>query len=191
MSLFGGYETSYSRRFGDYAASEAASTSISSDFPTPSSTADSDATATIEDKKANEVAPWPEKTFIIRENNTHLMITVVGGGLKVCDHITGRGGFHWECVEKNGWLGFCNSVSGTLIGHNSRGAYIAAATLHRQYEGFCARRHPEGGYILVTRHSDNLLSMKVGLSGTLVETKDEGTRWEFITASEYPDCHQL
>lgn len=127
------------------------------------------------------VAPWPGNTFVIYNKETGLSITVVGGKLQVSPEFTLRGGYHWDCVEKNGWLGFRNCVSGRFIGHDSKGNFIANVSHHQGHEYFCARRHPEGGYILLMRHGDNMVKMAIGNDGkSLIETKNEGTRWEFI-----------
>lgn len=152
----------------------------STDLPTPTySVAD-----TVTDRGGidnSSVPPWPGNTYIIFNKETGLSITVVSGKLQVVQELTLRGGHHWDCVEKNGWLGFRNCVSGKFIGHDSKGNFIATVNHHQTHEYFCARKHPDGGYVLLMRHGDTMMKMAIaGDEKTLVETKHEGTRWEFI-----------
>jgi hypothetical protein len=72
-------------------------------------------------------------------------------------------------------------VSETYIGHNGRGKFYAKVTHHKEHEYFCARRHPDGGYLLLMRHGSKLWKMDIGKDDNeLVETDNEGTVWEFV-----------
>ncbi|RYP09740.1 hypothetical protein DL765_008349 [Monosporascus sp. GIB2] len=131
---------------------------------------------------STETVPWPGNTFVIRERATGRAITLVDGKLRLKDwDYAGDRGTHWVCELKEGWLGFRNPVSGTYIGHDDRGKFRATASHHRQWEYFCATRHPEGGYLLLKRHGDALWKMAVDNGGaTFYETADQGTIWEFL-----------
>lgn len=127
-----------------------------------------------------EVTPWPGKTFIIKARDSPLTITVVDGTLQLQPSFSSLGGYHWACEEKDGWLGFRNCVSGNYIGHDSKGKFIANVKHHRDHEYFGAQRHPEGGYILQMRHGNVMRKMAIAVDQTLIETKDAGTRWDFL-----------
>ncbi|KAI1371185.1 hypothetical protein F4677DRAFT_316860 [Hypoxylon crocopeplum] len=131
-----------------------------------------------------ETVPWPGRTFIIKDPISGRQITLVRGELRLEYHTGDQGGYHWICVEKNGWLGFCDPVHNTYMGHDNRCGFIAQFKHHKDHESFCARKHPDGGYLLLTQHRDGLRRMDIGEDGhKLVETKDEGTAWEFVRVS--------
>ncbi|RYP72108.1 hypothetical protein DL771_004439 [Monosporascus sp. 5C6A] len=131
---------------------------------------------------AAETVPWPGNTFVIRERATGRAITLVDGKLRLKDwDYAGDRGTHWVCERKDGWLGFRNPVSGTYIGHDDRGNFCANAKHHKQWEYFCAMRHPKGGYLLLTRSGDALWKVDVAKDGSkFYETAGEGTVWEFL-----------
>ncbi|KAK7432535.1 hypothetical protein QQZ08_000742 [Neonectria magnoliae] len=130
----------------------------------------------------DEAVPGPDEVFIIRHREHGLVITLVDGQLQLCTKLSPQGGFHWRCVEKDGWLGFRNSISGTYIGHDERKKFIARVSHHKGHEKFCVRPHPKkGGYELLMRHGNELWRMDMGSDGkTLVETKQEGATWDFF-----------
>lgn len=128
-----------------------------------------------------DAVPWAGETFIIRNRVHGQIITLKDGNLRLEANVSGIGGSHWVCVETDGWLGFRNCVSGTYIGHNGHRSFHAKATLHKNFEFFCAKRHPDGGYLLLTIHGSIFWKMDIGEDGNeLVETGNEGTVWEFI-----------
>lgn len=91
-------------------------------------------------------------------------------------------GIYWSCVESDEMLlGFQNMVSGTFIGHNNKGKFIAGAIFHRDWESFCVREHTDGGYVLV-KHGSGFLPMRIDRGRQLVVStnKDEGVVSEFI-----------
>lgn len=52
---------------------------------------------------------------------------------------------------------------------------------HQDYEYFCEKKHPEGGYYLMTLHDWVFCKMDVREDGQeLVEVTDEGALWEFV-----------
>ncbi|KAJ4263122.1 hypothetical protein NW762_006743 [Fusarium torreyae] len=128
-----------------------------------------------------ESVPYPGAVFIIRHHDTGKVITLVNGELRLSEGLSPTGGYHWQCIEKDRWLGFRNCVSGTIIGHNDKKKFIAKAEKHLSFEFFTLRPHPQGGYELLVRHGYELWSMTVGINGNeLVETKDEGDLWHFL-----------
>jgi hypothetical protein len=129
-----------------------------------------------------ESVPYPGAQFIIRQRDTDKVITLVGGALKLADGLNPKGGYHWECIEKDRWLGFRNCVSGTIIGHNNGKKFVARAEKHQSYEYISLRPSPQGGYELLTKHGhDELWSMNVADDGEqLVETKGQGALWDFL-----------
>ncbi|KAK8900815.1 hypothetical protein QC760_010579 [Botrytis cinerea] len=131
----------------------------------------------------DNAVPEPGEIFIIRERGYGKIITLKDGNLQLDCNINRVGGCYWICVEKNGWLGFRNYISGTYIGHNGHGKFYAQATYHNDWESFCARKHPNGGYLLLTRHWSKLWKMDIKKNSDeldeLVETETEGTTWEF------------
>ncbi|KAF5631643.1 dynamin family [Fusarium tjaetaba] len=130
-----------------------------------------------------ESVPYPGATFIIRHRDSGKVITIVNGDLRLCEGFNPRGGFHWECIERDRWLGFRNCVSGTIIGHNDRKKFIARVDHHQSHEYFTLQPSPQGGYELLMRHGQELWSMAVGDDGSeLVEVKGEGALWDFLKA---------
>jgi hypothetical protein len=133
-----------------------------------------------------ESVHYPEMVFIIRLHDTNKAITLVDDELRLCEGFSARAGFHWQCVEKDIWPGLLNSVSGTMIGHNSRKKFITKAEKHLEFELFTPRPHPQGGYELLARHGQELWSMTVAEDGTeLIETKGEGSLWDFLKVPDY------
>ncbi|KAK6613766.1 hypothetical protein H4I96_00087 [Botrytis cinerea] len=134
-------------------------------------------------KTIDNAVPEPGGIFMIRKRGYGKMITLEDGNLQLKPD-SGMGGCHWVCVEKDGWLGFRNCISGTYIGHDGRGKFYAKATRHKDYESFCVRKHPDGDYLLLTRHWSKLWKMDIkrnddGLN-ELVETETGGTTWQFV-----------
>jgi hypothetical protein len=128
-----------------------------------------------------ESVPYPGAHFIIRQHDSNKVITLVGGELQLVEGINPKGGYHWECIEKDRWLGFRNCVSGTIIGHNNSKKFVARADKHQSYEFFTLRPSPQGGYELLTKHNYELWSMNIGDNGNeLVETKEPGVLWDFL-----------
>lgn len=132
--------------------------------------------------------PWKGRSFIIRDSNTSLVIGLQKGILRLVPEHSERGcGIHWSCVESDGMLlGFQNMVSGTFIGHNNRGKLIAGAKLHRDWESFCVREHPDGGYLLLVKQGSGFLPMRIDGGTELVvsNNRDEGVVWEFTRVED-------
>lgn len=141
------------------------------------------------------VAPHKGATFIIRDPQSGLVITLNDGQLGLapadkenafinCDD--GRGS-HWRCVEnKDRWLGFKSAVSGEFIGHDNKKdwRFIAKAEAHKEWEFFCVRQHLGGGHELLVKHWSGFRAMQVGgnINRELVVAGEgrSGTAWEFL-----------
>ncbi|KAF3937800.1 hypothetical protein ABW19_dt0205833 [Dactylella cylindrospora] len=128
--------------------------------------------------------PWPGKTYIIQDRKSGNVITLMEGSISL-EAPTSKGvevgGQQWECIMKEGWLGFKNPVSGRFLGHDSRGYLQADAVEQHSWEEFCVRQHPEGGYVLFLRHYDGL--EHIGLSwGRLAKVGDSSSEllWDFV-----------
>ncbi|KAL3427623.1 hypothetical protein PVAG01_01132 [Phlyctema vagabunda] len=191
---------------------------MTSAFPTPAATAytssdadadtDTESTGTVSGGGSNilgqrNAVPCAGATFMIRSlafadnENSVVVMALEAGELRLHKLTTASraGGWDWQCIEKDNWLGFRNSVSGTYMGHNGKGRIVARAEWHRDHEYFCVRKHPDRGYILLTKRGGSKLC-KLGWSGgggggavgegpggdELVEVEGtaEGTLWEFI-----------
>lgn len=130
-----------------------------------------------------QAVPQPDKTYKIHLHGTDLLITLEEGQLQLQRSNLEKpgGGWFWTCVEKSGWLGFRNHVSGTYLGRDSKGGLQATRKHHKDWESFCVRHDPRGGYtILVKYYGDGL--WKVALSADrkgLIETEDRGVQWDF------------
>ncbi|KAK0716729.1 hypothetical protein B0T21DRAFT_296456 [Apiosordaria backusii] len=175
--------------------------------------------------------PTPGKTYIItalhlpqsrpiapsvqeQEDEQHhhtKAITLCQGQLKLLElrlaNLT-NGCWYWECITKDGWLGFRNVASGSYLGHDGKMGVVANAPHCKAWEWFCVRRVPfvdylveekekgRDGYVLLLRHWDKLLRVAVRSEevkdrwgSVLVETEDKwsltddekaGGIWGFI-----------
>ncbi|KAJ5170239.1 uncharacterized protein N7500_003022 [Penicillium coprophilum] len=84
------------------------------------------------------------------------------------------------------FLGFQNVISGTFIGHNNKNKLIAEAKVHSDWESFCVRANPDGGYLLLVKQGRGFLPMRVDGDNQLVVStnRDEGVAWEFIRVDD-------
>ncbi|KAI0853080.1 hypothetical protein F5Y00DRAFT_225373 [Daldinia vernicosa] len=133
--------------------------------------------------ETKDTPPFPDQTFAIRERNTGRYITLIEGKLRVRENVGDQGGWHWICVESQGWLGFRSPVSGTYLGHDGNESIWAEYKHHDGQEFFCARKHPQGGYVLLTSHEDVLRKITVSNDFKLIETTGDGTLWDFVKVS--------
>jgi len=99
-----------------------------------------------------ESVPWPGRTYMIRSRASDRILAREHGHLvlkEAADLATC--GWHWACVEHHeGWLGFRETSSGVYLGRDNHGGFRAWATEHNGWEQFDARRHPDGGYQLLS-----------------------------------------
>ncbi|KAK4170985.1 hypothetical protein QBC36DRAFT_106552 [Triangularia setosa] len=129
------------------------------------------------------------------ENNQVLRaMTLCGGQLRLQElrrmNIT-SGCWFWECVTKEGWLGFRNVASGMYLGHNGRLELVANAPHCKGWEWFCVRRVPfvdwsgekekeRDGYVMLLKHWDSLRWLDVSITPDGAVNKE---RW-YLTGSE-------
>ncbi|KAK6585506.1 hypothetical protein PZA11_002233 [Diplocarpon coronariae] len=107
------------------------------------------------DLKESSSVPWPGSTFIIRSVSSGRVVTLVEGRIELAPP-GGRGSIHWACVQKMGWLGFRNPVSGRYLGYCGNGKLRCEAGKQKGWEDFCVRLTPEGGYVLLMTHDEEL-----------------------------------
>jgi hypothetical protein len=132
-------------------------------------------------KSSSSSVPWPGHLYIINSVVTGQVLTLLGGNL-VMAKPGGRGSIHWACVEKNGWLGFRNPVSGKFLGHDQEGNLRCSVDQQNNWERFCVRMKPEGGYVLYMTHYNDLWT--VGLQEQKVDVKTDKKAAEKLAKSE-------
>lgn len=172
-----------------------ASTTISSsaDNPRTPSTTTMSESMPLRDKDKDEHAsavltienlPIPGKSLMIRtRKEPHLILTLCSGELKFLRKPIPGGGCFWQCVKKDGWLGFRNTVSGTYLGHDGQGKLYAKQSHHEPFEHFTMERDVDGGYILQQLMGPNNELVQVCLNEdgkSLMQQKEGGTAWDFI-----------
>ncbi|ESZ96644.1 hypothetical protein SBOR_3011 [Sclerotinia borealis F-4128] len=178
-SLLGNISRINNGCYEDNTASIAETTSFTAGSNTPTHT------AITEDffppVASRDTVPHAGRTFMIRDRDHGRVIALKEGTLQVSPNIPRAGGCHWICIERDGWFGFRNSVSGQFFGHDGKGKFHCKVSHHRNHEWFCTRAHPSGGHLLLMLHGDKFRQMKIGNDDTeLVETDGEGTAWDFI-----------
>jgi hypothetical protein len=129
--------------------------------------------------------PWPGSTFIIRCISSGQVLTLLDGKIILAPP-GGRASIHWTCVETKGWLGFRNYSSGRFLGYDANGRLRCSADRHQDWENFCVRMRPDGGYCLLMTHWERLwhVGMKVeqGVEklAKIGEGGSDGIVWEFV-----------
>ena len=67
------------------------------------------------------------------------------------------------------------------MGHDGNKKFCARATANNDWECFYAKKHPDGGYLLLVMHWGKLLQMSIKEdTNELVGTGNGGTVWEFV-----------
>ncbi|KAK5660293.1 hypothetical protein OQA88_12833 [Cercophora sp. LCS_1] len=134
-----------------------------------------------------DATPWPGQTYILLHLPTHRALCLSNGKPILVPPSpptlpSHTGNWHWAVTETVGYLGLRNCASGTYLGRNFGGGIEAMAGHHRWWEYFCARRHPEGGYVLLNANCVAQEMEKVGLGedGGLRLGCDKEARWEFV-----------
>jgi hypothetical protein len=136
-------------------------------------------------KHLSSSVPWPGSTFIIRNALSGHVITLREGQL-VLAPLGGRDSIHWACIETKGWLGFRNTSSGKLLGHDINGKLRCSADYHLMWEYFCVRMTPEGGYVLLMTHWERLwhvgskVEQGVEVLAKMGDGVNGGVVWEFV-----------
>ena len=103
--------------------------------------------------------------------------------LSLCPTFIQKGGFLWQCEENNGWLAFRNLVSGGYIGYKNK-RYVCEAQNLNATVNLCARRHPDGGYILMSLIGDKWWDLSISQNSFVTSKSGEGTRWLFSVWTE-------
>jgi len=136
-----------------------------------------------------ESVPWPGRTFMIRTRTSDRILAREGGNLVLKEAAElAPCGWRWTCVEHpEGWLGFRETSSGVYLGRDNQGGFRARATHHKAWELFDARRHPDGGYQLLSNHWWNRQRMAVDMETQRVveiagpgDTVGAAARWDFV-----------
>ena len=141
----------------------------------------------------SEAVPWPGEKFVIRHRGSGLAIGVDDEGdirLTFFDNVGTNQSCQWLCVEKDGWFGF--KREGRYLGQDEDGELHAESKQHTLHECFCVRKHPKGGYQLMTLCNENMKSKKtkisclaVGVDGQKLITlanEQGGELWDFLKA---------
>jgi hypothetical protein len=133
-------------------------------------------------KLTSSSVPWPGSTFIIRSASSGQVLTLCDGQV-ILSQPGGRGSIHWACVDTKGWLGFRNVVSGRFLGHDNGGRLRCTADRHQEWEKFCVRMTPEGGFVLLMTHWERLWQVGITVDRgveKLAKIGDAGIVWEFV-----------
>lgn len=131
----------------------------------------------------NYAIPWPNNTYIIIEKDSGLAIALKDGKIDLYDFHDRRDiNIQWLCVERNGYFAFLNTKSGVYMGHNGSGTVQASATTPDAWELIIPRKHPGGGYQLLSPHWWNTLKVIEVAEDrkSLVRRLHGTTVWEFI-----------
>jgi len=135
---------------------------------------------------SNSSVPWPNRTFIIRSLSSSHVLTLLDGKVLLAPPGSGHASIHWTCVETKGWLGFRNYSSGKFLGYGIGGDLRCAAGRQGDWENFCVRLRPDGGYVMLVTHWDRLwhVGMKmvrgVEVLAKVGEGGSDGVVWEFV-----------
>ncbi|KAK4222427.1 hypothetical protein QBC38DRAFT_504031 [Podospora fimiseda] len=121
---------------------------------------------------ANSI-PRANKRFILTDQTSKYALALQNGNLIYVERaamstIIGAC-WLWDCVEKNGWLGFKNAVSGGHLGVQD-GVVKAHNRLHEKGSWLYVRPELTGqGYLLLVVWSSKLF--KIGMRGNYKEAK--------------------
>ncbi|KAH8666152.1 hypothetical protein BGZ61DRAFT_302500, partial [Ilyonectria robusta] len=127
-----------------------------------------------------DAVPQAGDTFIIVDKAYGRAITVIEGRPKLETSANRAGSWRWLCTEKDGFLGFRNTVSGRYLGHNIWWNMVVDGWSHKAWEHFHARRQECGGYTLLAPDWFTMRQISIGEGNTLVAGSEGGTVWEFI-----------
>lgn len=104
--------------------------------------------------------PWPGSKYIIRSVLTGQVITLEkSSGRIVLGYPEGDSVFRWDCVERDGWMGFkADDGLDRFLGYDKREHLCCVAPRHELWEFFCVRQRPCGNYSLLMAHYDNMFT---------------------------------
>ncbi|KAL6854086.1 hypothetical protein J3F83DRAFT_494472 [Trichoderma novae-zelandiae] len=172
-----------------YCPSEAASTTAS--IFTPSSSELTMANLRLRDDPSDAV-PWPGNTYRILEAATGRPLSA-----EEKDNITviyndksARPETEWLCVEANGYFGFFNQKENTYLSAYDQMGKLPSTFGPDQY--FIPRRHPGGGYQLLSPTKPNTLSQLAAKPNQLLlKRQHAGTVWRFVKVSAGDDSTSM
>jgi hypothetical protein len=122
---------------------------------------------------------------LIVQKGTDYAITLLRGSVPRLHAIADAGDStnnnRWQCVEFNGHFAFYNGRTMRYLGHDGSGNVVAIAKRIDNWELIIPRRHPEGGYQLLSPHWMSALYSINVLDDTdmLARTRHGNTLWEF------------
>ncbi|KAK7536836.1 uncharacterized protein J3D65DRAFT_667562 [Phyllosticta citribraziliensis] len=134
--------------------------------------------------RSRGTVPWPSNTYQIIEKATGRAIALVNGNVAL-KHVSSPHdpATHWLCVEKNGYFGFHNPISGRYLGHDGKRGISPGAAALNNWELITPREHPEGGYQIMFPFgffSHALMVLCVAEDGKLAMRNHGTTIWEFV-----------
>ncbi|KAL7796757.1 hypothetical protein V8C37DRAFT_371364 [Trichoderma ceciliae] len=132
--------------------------------------------------------PWPGSVYIILEKASGQAITLKNDSLCLQTVEGAHNEYsHWLCVEANGYFGFFNPKSGKYIGHNGKWDMQASAEKFLDWEYLTPRRHPDGGYQLLTPFWQHTLrEVAIADDGKRLIRRQHGTTlWEFVKVPKH------
>ncbi|PTB78015.1 hypothetical protein M440DRAFT_1302164, partial [Trichoderma longibrachiatum ATCC 18648] len=137
--------------------------------------------------------PWPGNTYNIIEESTGRILTVSVDNLSSKDYtrtstlclraIDYRPSptESWLCVEAEGYFGFFHPFSNMYLSVHESGKDLSPSFGPEQY--YIPRRHPNGGYQLLSPAGPNTLKQLAFFSGSyenpFVRRQHAGTTWRF------------
>jgi hypothetical protein len=136
-------------------------------------------------ESSSSSVPWPGSTFLIRCASSGHVITLLDGRIVLASP-GNRGSIHWACVDTKGWLGFRSPISGRFLGYDAKGKLHCSAERQKEWENFCVRMRPDGGYILLMTHFERLwkvgtkVERGVEVLAKIGDGQDDGIVWEFV-----------
>lgn len=116
----------------------------------------------------------------------HLYLGLYYGDLKLS--LRPEPGSDWYCERKGGWYGFCNTISGTYLGHGAAntafaGTICAAQRFLSPSGYFTVDRNATGGCILhiFSPNTNDLLQVSVSEDKQFLLPRNRGgMAWEFV-----------
>jgi hypothetical protein len=132
---------------------------------------------------AGDATPKVGTTYAINEKGGNSAVTIINGTSVTMQDWNSLMTQRWECVEKDGWLGFiCRastaSDNGAYLGYNSNEVLICSAQYQDKWEDFQAVLRDDG-FQLEMRKDDHLAY--VGVDGSDLKMLGDRTTWWAFT----------
>ncbi|KAJ5542928.1 hypothetical protein N7535_005350 [Penicillium sp. DV-2018c] len=140
--------------------------------------------------------PWPNRTFIIRDPATKLVLGLEKGSLRLVSELCLHDrSVHWRCVETwGGQWGLQNDITGAFMGvHPDDIGGAAAYSSRLSMEGTTPagqstwiREHPDGGYtICLHTNQKRVFQLRAEADHVIrADTRSgrpyQGIAWEFV-----------